>query len=457
MENKAKDRQDKNPVLQSMLSHLAEENVNPKETDLWPAIRVHLAASKSPLKRKEFSMKKRMLVPAFAAVVVLALVAVFMAKNVTPVSAKTVLDKASVVLASSRPTEGIEHMRSEFYSNYQALAEDQGMDTILESYHDLQSGKTRVVTIDSKTGKVLDASSYDGSNTYSRDYGQENPNKEAPLVIYRTPQGQVAGLKPIRNIPDEGSNARDLFDMLQKDPAVKLVGQETWADGRTVYVLQSHQPVKVMVKEGSELPTGLVSIYFDSQTFEQLSYRMSIEKDGKQLLVGSQKILLNEVLPAGSSVAWDLSDLQGVTIVDDPNREHGDLLPEVISAQQLAARTKSGYLLKTLPEGYTLEISEPQIKAGSSEPYMYIASYRNEANDYFVIQAGMGGPSDSGEEKYTTASGLVLHIMMDSAEPSGKQYSTTVVEAPDGTSFMIDSTLPIETVKAWAEELEPVR
>jgi len=74
-----------------------------------------------------------------------------------------------------------------------------------------------------------------------------------------------------------------------------------------------------------------------------------------------------------------------------------------------------------------------------------------------VIQAGSGGPSDTDGEKYTTASGLVLHIMMDSAEPSGKQYSTTLVEAPDGTSFMIDSTLPIETLKAWAEELEPVR
>jgi hypothetical protein len=462
MKDRDKSMGNKNPTIESMLEHLAQASVNQDGIDLWSDLRVRLAASKILSKRKETSMKKRLVLPAFAVMLGLALVAVFVAKNVTSVSARSVLDKASAAQSQTRPSEGIEHMRIEVYSNYQALPEDQGLDTTVESYHDIQSGKSRTVTTDTKTGKVLDASSYGGPYTYSRDYSQENTNgSSGPLVLYRTPQGKLADSKVSGGYE---VSARKYFEQMRNDPKVQLVGQETWPDGRVVYVLKSHQQVKVAVNNGAEVPQGLVIVSFDARTYEQVGYQMLLEKDGKQLLISSLKVLVNEVLPAGSPVSWDLSDLKDITIIDDPNREHGDLLPEVITPQQLAAHTKTAYLLKAVPDGYALEISEPQSKRGSTEPYTYIASYSTPNSVDFVIQSmaatESAQPSSQAgdvEETYTTASGLVMYFMKESPDPSGRQYTSALVDAPDKVTFIINSTLPREMVKAWAEQLTLVK
>jgi len=457
MKDKDKSMGLKNPTIESMLEHLAQASVKPDGFDLWPDIRVQLAASKTISKRKEISMKKRLALPAFAVIVGLALVAVFMARNVTSVSARTVLDKVSAAQSQTGPSEGIEHMRVEGYSNYQALPEDQGLDTIVESYHDIQSGKTRVVTTDSKTGKVLDASSYGGPDTYSRDYSQD-PNGSDLLVIYRTPQGKLADAK-VGPVGGYEASSKDYFEQMRADPKVQLVGQETWPDGRVVYVL-SHQLMKVAVKNGVERPEGLLTLSFDASTYEQVGYQETFEKDGKQVLMDSQKVLVNEVLPASSPVSWDLSDLKGITIVDDPKREHGDLLPEVITPQQLAAHTKTAYLLKSVPDGYALEISEQPIKPGSSEAYMYGAIYRSPNNDYFTIQSTqIQSSSQFGEvdETYTTASGLVVSFIKEEPDPSGRQYTSVMVEAPGKVTFLIGGTLPREMVKTWVEQLELVK
>lgn len=452
---KDKDKSGKNPVIQSMLKHLAEENISPEKMDLWPALRTNLAASRNLLQTKEFSVNKRFMFTALAAVLVLAIVAIVAANTVTSVSAKEVLDRAYQAQSQSTPTEGISHIRNEIYSNYQALPEDQGMYTTIESYRDLQTGNFRNVTVDNKTGRVLDALAYDGSNTYSQDYGEENANSSDLLTIYRTPQGQVAGLKPVKEAPAE--DASNFFNKMRQDPNVQLLREETWEDGRTVYVLQSHQQVKTMVKGQVELPLGKVTAYFDVNTYEQLGYRMTMERDGEEILLGSQKILINETLPAGTNIAWDLSDVQGIVLVDDPNREHGDLLPEVITPEELAVRTESAYLLETIPDGYALEISEPQIKAGSDEPYIYIASYRTEANDYFVIQST--GPekakmaAETLGETYTTTGGLTLTFLEEGRNKSDQQFSSAIVETPEGTSFLINSTLSQERVKELAEDL----
>jgi hypothetical protein len=413
------------------------------------------------------SMNKRNILAAGFAILVIAAVAMTTFTRISPlsgvtqVSAQEVLERAvqAQLHLEAETTQGIQHIRSENYFNLEGLAEDQGTNTILDSYGDLQSGNFRTVTFDGKTGKVLDAFAYDGTYTYSQDYNAEGGNDD-PLTIYRTPQEQVAGLKP--TVSGDGPSEKDLFEHMCTDPNVQLARQETWADGSKVYVLRSQQKMKVLVDGQIEQPDGLVTVYIDVGTYKQLGYRMTMEKDGQEILLGSQKILADETLPAGASVAWDLSDLQGIDIVDDPNREHVDLLPEVISEQDLAARTETGYLLKTIPEGYTLEISEPQRKAGSSEPYIYIASYRTEANDYFVIQS-VGSRNEvemqlkEADETYTTANGLVVYFMEERAASSDKQYISAIVETPDGTIFMVNSTLPRETVKTWAEELLPAK
>jgi hypothetical protein len=143
-------------------------------------------------------------------------------------------------------------------------------------------------------------------------------------------------------------------------------------------------------------------------------------------------------------------------IVDDPDRKYGNQsLPEVISAQELAAKTQTGYLLRTVPDGYSLQISAPPVQS-ANEPYIYFAFYRTEPNGYFVIEAAPGQAVSGFDvnETYTTASGLALYFEKDSVyPPSEKKYVSALVVAPGGATLMIKSTLPRETVKVWAEEL----
>ena len=440
-----------NPAIQYVLEHLAQETIHPDQVNMWPALRANLAARKTLSKHKELSVKKRILLSAVTAVLFLTIVVVFMARSATPVSAQAILDKAYAAQSSVDHTYGIEHIRSEIHTNLAALPGDEGTTTTVESYHDLRTGKVRQVTTDSKSGKVLEVFAYDGAYTYSVEAPQNNGDS---LTVYRTPQGEVAGMKPLVN--GDGLKSKDMFDKMRNDPNVQLTGQETWDDGRQVYVLRLQEQIKVVVNDQVERPMGAIIVYFDAETYETVGNRVTTQKDGQEIVVTSQKILANEILPEGSNVVWDLSDLQGITLTDDPNREHGDLLPEVITPQQLAERTSTAYLLNSVPDGYSLEISEPERKRGSSEPYMYIASYRTDANDYFVIQATgelpkqVNGDSD---EIYTTASGLVLHFMRETPDLTGRQYVSASVEAPNGVGFTITSTLPLETVKAWAENL----
>jgi hypothetical protein len=336
---------------------------------------------------------------------------------------------------------------------------------ILESYFDAQSGKYREVTTDSETGKVLDAFAYDGSNTYTRGIGRGAQIGSDSLTIYRSQQKQISVAD--RKV-SSGIDPKDVFESMRNDSNAQLVGQETWADGRTVFVLNSQQPVKTLGKDIPQPPVGLMTVYFDTKTYQIVGNKMTMEKDGKELVLNSQRVLLDETLPARSSVAWDLSDLQGITVVNDSNAKNGGggSLPGTITEQELAAKTQSAYLLKTIPSGYSLEIAAPPQLSANSRMYFYIATYHNAANDYFVIQfapevPGMAAPgrtvpgmaNTTPDETYTTASGLVLQFERDNADPSGKHFTSAMVTAPDGTNFVINSSLPRKTVKAWAEEL----
>ena len=117
--------------------------------------------------------------------------------------------------------------------------------------------------------------------------------------------------------------------------------------------------------------------------------------------------------------------------------------------------------MKDVPSGYSLEITAPPEQP--NEPsYVYVAAYRTKQNDYFVIQGGMSADNvpalkAAADEVYTTASGLVVMFEKDTADSSGKVYVSATVSAPDGVTFMITSTLPRETVKAWAENLTPAK
>ncbi|GEM_PF-1001218 len=421
------------------------------------------------------TMNKRFGLTALVAVVAVAVAAILMAQNVPVVSAQQILDRASAAQSAVKSAQGINHIRIESYYTLHALEKNStGLKTIVDSYLDYQTGNLRNITTHADTGKVLDAFAYDGANTYSTKGPLDSTSNES-LTIYRSPQSRE---KVMANLYSGGGATVDfeqLFAEMRSDPQVTVEGKQTGADGRSVYVLSTQQLGKFL-KDPNSVQTK--RMFFDANTYRLLEEKATFQLAGKEIVVADMRYLVNETLPATSPVAWDLSDLQGVNIVDDTDRTQGDLLPEKITVQELAAHTKTGYLLKTIPAGFNLELEAPP-KQDKETAYIYIASYRTEAGDYFVIQAS-GVPDDltqgtaenaqcfnadrtitpctatpptGGKETYTTAAGLKVYFEEDTVTPDGKHYPEAAVKAPDGAAFLISSTLSRERVKALAEEL----
>jgi hypothetical protein len=381
------------------------------------------------------------------------------AQTATPVSARQILDRAYEVQTQPAATQGIEHIRTEIYSNLETLPEEQGLDTTVDKYLDPQNDNFRRIIIDNQTGRVIDVYAYDGSNAYSPESTKGAPQSAAPLTVYRTPQNPPSTQIGTLGNGNSGLDTKTLFDRMRSDPRVQLAGEQTWENGRTVYVLRSEQPIKVFVANEIQNPTGIVDVYFDVDTYELVGNRVTIQKDGKELLISLQRILVDETLPEGSEVAWDLSDLQGVNIVDDKNGEHAQ--PEVISPEVLATRIPSAYLLRAIPDGFSLEVSvlpKQSVDQSANGPFFYEAGYINQAGDYFIIRAFDDQPLEDtswADETYTTASGLVLYFVnQPSIDP---KFTGGLMQAPDGNTYAIDSTLPRDQVKALMEELVLVK
>jgi hypothetical protein len=298
---------------------------------------------------------------------------------------------------------------------------------------------------------------------------KDGQQSEDPLTVYHSLQDQssLAQRKFVsvtnRKLnPAQDEESKFMFDKMRQDPHVELLSQETWDNGHTVYVLRSQQEIKLLVENEITHPIGLVTFYFDVDTYQLLGNRVTMEKDGKEILISSQRTLLDETLPTASNIAWDLSDLQGLNIVEDPNGEHSlpvKIPSTAISAQDLASKTDSAYLLKTVPDGFSLEVGVlPEQPA--NEQFFYEARYTNQAGEYFIIRA-LGKPLEDAlkeDETHTTASGLVLHFIGQAGDnPKGEQVPVVMIEAPSGKTYAIDSTLTRERVKELAEQLVLVR
>jgi len=189
---------------------------------------------------------------------------------------------------------------------------------------------------------------------------------------------------------------------------------------------------------------------------------VTVEKDGKEIVISRQQIVLDETLPADSPIAWDLSDVQGVNIVDDKNGEHA--LPEVTSAKALAVRIPSAYLLRTVPDGFSLEVKvlpKQYPNLSGNGPFFYEATYTNQAGDYFNIRAFSDKPLELEgaswvDETYTTTSGLTLYFVN---QPSAdiREFNGGLMEAPNGHTYAIESSLPREQIKKLIEDLVLVK
>ena len=470
--------------VRSMLQRRTVHAVPP--TEAWSRLEAKLSEAERPSPKKEawfsrkapngnpasnprrkyggVSMNKRSIFSVMAGVV-LAILAVLVARNVTPASASAqqILDRAYKAQTQVAPAQGIEHVRDEGSSNLEGKPDGQGMDSITESYSDPASGKYRVVMTDAQTGMLQAVYAFDGSNAYTMEGVKGGQNS---LTVYRTPQNRPSLQGTTFSDRINGTSnaaldakAKNMFDKMHQDPQVKLLGQETWKNSHTVYVLQSQQVVKWL--DGNEVaqPMGLVTLYFDVKTYQLLGSRVTVEKDGKEIVISRQQILLDEILPADSHIAWDLSDVQGVNIIDDKNGEHAQ--PEVTSAEALATRIPSAYLLRTVPDGFSLEVNalpKQFTNLSGNGPFFYEATYTDQAGDYFNIRAFDNKKLEDtswADETYTTASGLTLYFVN---QPSTDlKFTGGLMEAPNGHTYAIDSTLPREMVKAFLDDLVLVK
>jgi len=195
---------------------------------------------------------------------------------------------------------------------------------------------------------------------------------------------------------------------------------------------------------------------FNYETYELLESKTTINKDGDEILVNSYKYVANEILPAGSEVAWDLSDLKDVTFIDDADAEFGDMMPQVIIRSELAANTTSGYVLNNIPEGFEEEITAAPRQ--NEETYSYVATYRSETGGLIVLQSAGDIPetlieSEFNEKSYQTAAGFVLYLGKSTDVDDGNKITHAVVKTPDGFHLFLNASLPPDQIKSLAEEL----
>lgn len=456
LQSRAKAVQPTQEAWSNLQTRLAKE-ARPSPS-LWSALFARLAPGGGnatlSLFQGEYRMRTRTIVSAITAVAVLALFAIFMVKNVIPVSAQQILERAYEV-QSQGSSQGIQHISVESsYTTYNTETEPTLIKTLMESYYDFQTGNHRSVITNIETGEVMDAYAYDGNYSYS---GTRAENTEGALTIYRVPQPRekisqqdrpTSFVEPIRA----------MFEEALKNSDLKIVGKEPWSDNQTetVYILSFDQPAKMVMDNYAMEISGTVSMSFDADTYQLLETKHTFQKDGKEELASLQKYLVDELLPVDTRVAWDLSDLNGVTIVDDPNGDYGDMLPQVITPEELAAHTQ-GFLLDAIPQGFTLEITAPP-RQDNESVFIYVASYRSEQDDYFVIQsagnmAEIRFMESEYQESYTTASGMNIKYRMEEAMGDGREAISALVSTPDDLVYSIQSTLTLDQFKELLEHL----
>jgi hypothetical protein len=410
----------------------------------------HTGWNKNIFERIWKNMKPKFKWTVGLAVVMLAVMAVFLVNNITTVSAQQVLQRATTAASADKTAVGIQHTVIESYNNPTASAQG-GVKTVSESYHDLATGAMRSVTRDA-AGKIVEASAFDGTMNY---YSSQPAGAAGSLTIQRVPQGQDGLIK--RAISGDSTyDAKALFDSFSANPRVVMVGKQTWTNGSQVYVLADHG-YQAQKSGDVQTPTGTMQMVFDSQTYKLVASQMSIVKDGQDVVIQSYNFLVDEVLPEGSPVTWNLSDLPGVTFVDAPAQPAQP--PQAgpgfgtISAQELAAHTPS-YQLKTLPAGFTQEIVAPSTQEAGQDHYQFEIHYKNAAGQTFELMAV--GQMDAGfveasfyDGSYKTASGLVLHFSPSSTEKS----TSAMLVTPDGSSYLVGGIMPREQVQTLAEDL----
>jgi hypothetical protein len=409
----------------------------------------------------DITMRKRYILGSGAAVLALALVAVLTFQRVVPVSAQTILDRATAAQSAQSAAQGIQHTRIEIYENPQAMEGKQAGTTVInESYYDPSTGYYHFLSQD-LNGKVLEVGAVDGSYDYTA-LAEDIHN--GSITIHRTPLNQDDVQKKLTG-NRETTSSESLFDHFRNNPHVEVAGKES-RDGRQVYILvnRNFQTSKLPNGQDQKTFTGTMTMVFDAKTYQLVESETTVYKNGQEIVIEKVRFLVDEILQPGTPLDWSLSDLQNATIVDDQPQESGDVSFETIPAEQLAAQTNlysQSYVLKNIPEGFTQEIVAMSNQP-SDEPYRYEIHYRNASSGAaFNLQAV--GVMDEGfieksfyDGSYKAVNGLVLNY--SSSQPEGSENGTAgMLTVPGGTSFLLDSTLSRAEVEALVDDLVPLK
>ena len=399
-------------------------------------------------------MRPRLILPALAAVVLVA--AVFVLNSATTVSAQQILERASAAQSALGTGQGIWHILFETYQNPKAIPGDKaGTKTLTEEYFDLSANRFRTITRDA-VGEIVSVYASDSAYFYTT-----NGPIDASRTIYRMPLSKGEASRPYAG--DPASVAKNVFDQFSNNPRVKLEGKITWSDGSQAYALvnENYQTHKTPDGQDEQTLIGATRAVFNAETYQLLEIQTLVHKDGNDILIQSIRYLTNETLPAASPVNWSLSDLKDVVFADGPKAEQGsaEVQSKTISADELAQYGEA-FVLKTIPEGFTQEIIL-HLSSVKGQPPSFEVNYTNPAKEFFGLQAV--GSMDPGfvetnfyDGSYKTAAGLTLHYTTSSHDSTSGNTSAMLV-APDGNCFLISSTLPREKVQALAEDLIPAR
>lgn len=416
-------------------------------------------------------MRKPLLIGAAVAVLVLALLGVWMTQNATPVSAQEILNRSAQTQQTAQTQQGIRHTQTKIYLNPYAFPPSKQVPgeprtTLIDSYNDPQTGLYRSVSRNADTNQITDVNGFDGLNLYTP---ARQDGVDVVTTLYRTPQADgVPEMIKNQQMVGSGDGVKEgtaldmsdqqLFEKMRVTPSTTAVTREQWENGRKVYVLHMTVTVEDESKlSGAKIQLAMPSaLYFDAETYAVLGQAKYIDRDGKSELFYSSRIMLDETLPADTTIVWDMSDLTDITLVDDPNGQFGDQLPGPITTQELAGRNANAYLLSAVPDGFTLYLTAPP-NPRPQEPNVYIADYRGADDNYFLIQGGMSGPTDFSTlpDSYTTRSGIKLYF--ESKRPPEKSLIAATALAPDGTTFLVTANLSREQFDQFAEQLVRIK
>jgi len=394
------------------------------------------------------TMKLQNRFTALAVVAAVIVIAAFVASNITTVSAQQIITRATA--AQTLPTQGIWHTQIQVYQNHTMLAGNHpGTTTIDDDYSDLTNGEYRSVTQD-MAGKIIQVAAYDGTYNYSGLQAAGNAGTD-PLKVTRVKAGPDQKAKT-GSIDPVGS-FKALFDDFRNNPRVRVDSQKTWTDGTPVYVLVDDNFQSQKGVDGATY-TGSMRMVFNSKTYQLIESQTTVRNGDQDIVIDEVQWLVDEVLPTGSPMAWDLSDLKDINIVDEAQPATQDNPTfETLTEQQLATHTKSFYVLQPLPAGYT-----EKIVAVTDQPkdqdYGFEVNYTGPNGETFGLQAvGKMEPgfveSNFYDGSYKAASGLMINY---SPSHSGGGTSA-MLTAPDGNSFLLTSSLPREQVQNLVETL----